>query len=102
MRIKPQPDAPVADVPVPGPVLTDYDLEHAIHYLRMLDAHAEGADWREVAKIVLQRDHEADELGAVRCYQTHLARAQWMTEQGFRQLLLDAANDVPGGGKTNP
>jgi hypothetical protein len=31
------------------PALTVYDEEHAITYMRMLDADAEGADWREVA-----------------------------------------------------
>jgi hypothetical protein len=29
--------------------LTGYDQEHLVTYLRLLDADAEGADWREVA-----------------------------------------------------
>jgi hypothetical protein len=33
--------------------LTPYDEEHLITYLRLLDADAEGAEWHEVAKIVL-------------------------------------------------
>ena len=32
------------------------DQEHAITYVRMLDADAEGADWREVARIELHID----------------------------------------------
>ena len=35
------------------PFLTDYHERHLVTYLRLLDADAEGADWREVAKVVL-------------------------------------------------
>ena len=51
-----------ADLTPAGPALTAYDEEQAITYLRMLDADAEGADWREVARIVLNIDpeHEPD------------------------------------------
>lgn len=46
----------MADVAPTDPVLTVYDEEHVITYLRMLDADAEGADWREVAQLVLKID----------------------------------------------
>jgi hypothetical protein len=37
--------------PIPSDsVLTAYDEEHIIAYLRLLDADAQGADWREVAR----------------------------------------------------
>jgi len=42
-------DPNVADLAPSTPVLTAYDEEHAVTYIRMLDADAEGADWREVA-----------------------------------------------------
>jgi hypothetical protein len=42
------------------PKLTDYDDEYITTYLRMLDAAAEGADWREVARIVLHRDPDGN------------------------------------------
>jgi len=32
-------------------VLTVYDEQHAVTYVRMLDAEAEGADWREVSRM---------------------------------------------------
>ena len=44
----------------PDPALTAYDEQHAITYMRMLDADAEGADWREVARIVLHIDSDRD------------------------------------------
>ena len=34
-------------------VLTAYDREHVVTYLRLLDADTDGADWQEVARVVL-------------------------------------------------
>ena len=39
---------------------TPYDVEHIIPYLRIPDADAEGADWREVSLIVLHIDPEKE------------------------------------------
>jgi hypothetical protein len=50
---KPPLDPDVADTAPSDSVLTVYDEEHLITYLRLLDADAQGADWREVARIVL-------------------------------------------------
>ena len=74
-------------------VLTVYDEEHIITYLRMLDADAEGADWREVAKLVLHIDPQHEPDRARRAFDTHLARAKWMTEQGYRHLLRGGASN---------
>jgi hypothetical protein len=52
---KPLLDPDVADTAPSDSVLTVYDKGHVITYLRLLDADAVGADWREVARIVLQR-----------------------------------------------
>src|SRR5450631_4166666 len=56
------------------------------------DADAEGADWREVARSVLHLDpvHESDR--ARRAFDSHLSRAKWMTEHGYRHLLRDVAS----------
>ena len=53
---KPPLDPDVADIAPTDPTLTAYDQQHLVTYLRLLDADAEGADWREVAKIVLHID----------------------------------------------
>lgn len=71
--------------------LTGYDEAHAITYLRLLDAEACGADWREVARLVLGCDPDADPECAKRTYETHLARARWMTISGYRHLLRGGA-----------
>lgn len=70
--------------------LTPYDEEHLVTYLRLLDAEADGADWREVARIVLHRNPEAELERTRRCWEIHLARAHWMTSQGYRRLLEQA------------
>lgn len=85
---KPLLDPPVSDtVPVEA-VLTGYDEQHLVTYLRLLDADAEGADWREVANIVLHIDPEREPKRARQAWESHLARAKWMTESGYRHLLL--------------
>lgn len=74
-----------------SPPLTDrvnaYDEQHFATYLRLLDAAEEGAEWIEVAKIVLGLDVDADPERARRIHDSHLARARWMTEMGYRHLL---------------
>lgn len=80
-------DPPIANQAPDSAVLTIYDEEHMITYLRMLDADEEGADWREVSRIVLHIDPNRETLRARRAYETHLARAKWMTHTGYRLLL---------------
>jgi hypothetical protein len=46
---KPTLDPDVADLAPSDPALTPYDERHRVKYLRILDANADGADWREVA-----------------------------------------------------
>ena len=90
---KPPLDPEVADMAPVDSILTPYDHEHLVTYLRLLDADAEGTDWREVARIVLHIDPERESARARRAHESHLARALWMTEHGYRHLLR---GDVPG------
>jgi Uncharacterized conserved protein (DUF2285) len=84
---KPPLDPPVADQAPVADGLTDYDHGHLVTYLRLLDADAEGADWAEVARIVLHIDPSGEPDRARRAWESHLARAKWMTEHGYRDLL---------------
>lgn len=74
-----------------NPPLTDrvnaYDEAHFATYLRLLDAAEEGADWREVVEIVFGLDPDAQPDRARSIHDSHLARARWMTEKGYRHLL---------------
>ncbi|HTO64794.1 MAG TPA: DUF2285 domain-containing protein [Bradyrhizobium sp.] len=67
-------DPDVADLATTDPALARYDEPHLVTYRRMLDANADGADWREVSRIVLGRTKV-------------IARAKWMTGSGYKQLL---------------
>ena len=90
---KPPRDPDVADVAPTDSVLTVYDEEHVITYLRLLDADGEGADWREVAELVLKIDPQHEHDRARLAFDTHLARAKWMTEHGYRHLLRGGASN---------
>lgn len=80
-------DPDVADTAPTDATLTGYDREHLVTYCRLLDAEVEGADWREIAQIVLHIDPDREPDRARRAIDTHLARAKWMTEHGYRHLL---------------
>jgi hypothetical protein len=77
----------VADVAPTVPALTPYDEEHVITYLRLLDASAEGAGWREVARIVLHIDPEREPDRSRQAFESHLSRAKWMSGHGYQLLL---------------
>ncbi len=84
---RPPLDPDVADLAPTSPLLTSYDKQHLVTYLRLLDAAKDGADWREVSAIVLRIDPEREPDRARRAWETHLTRARWMTEDGYRHLL---------------
>jgi Uncharacterized conserved protein (DUF2285) len=73
--------------PPVSPTVTDYDHAHHATYLRLLDADNEGADWQEVARVVLELDPQSDPETAKAIWERHLTRARWMSEQGYRQLI---------------
>jgi hypothetical protein len=72
------------------PPLTDrvntYDERHLATYLRLLDAASEGADWREAVQIIFGLDPMKEPDRAKGVYDSHLARARWMTETGYQHL----------------
>jgi hypothetical protein len=80
-------NAEVADTAPDEPTLTSYDEQHAVTYVRLLDAEKANADWQEVASIVLQIDPVAEPDRARRAYDSHLARAKWLARHGYRELL---------------
>ncbi|VDC23108.1 DNA -binding domain-containing protein [Pseudogemmobacter humi] len=90
MRVPVELDPDVDDEAPAGDAITAYDERHYVTYLRLLDAKAEGADWKEVARIVLHRDPVAEELRTYRCWQSHLERTQWLSREGYRKILEQA------------
>lgn len=80
-------DATLNEAPPASTHLTDYDRQHLKTYARLLDAAAEGADWREVAQVVLGLNPNLEPERAQRIHAAHLDRARWMTQVGHRDLL---------------
>lgn len=78
---------PFEDRPPADDRITAYDERHFVTYLRILDAAEEGADWREVAGVIFGLDATIEPDHARLVHDSHLARARWMTEQGYRHLL---------------
>ena len=69
------------------PHLTDYDRAHIVTYLRLLDAAEDAAPWADVCRIVLGIDPTKDTATARRVYDSHLTRARWISDHGYRDLL---------------
>ena len=94
MRVKPKLDPDVDDLAPLEPDVTLYDEAHFVTYLRLLDAESDGADWTEVARVVLHRDPVLDLNLTKACWESHLARAQWMTKIGYRRILEQAVKEA--------
>lgn len=69
-----------------GPALTEYDRQHIKLYMRLLDAESDGASWQEAVTILFGICPDAEPERARRVHDSHLTRAHWMTQHGYRQL----------------
>ncbi len=87
----PSKNFPIADAAPSDEHVTDYDRAHVKAYLRMLDAAEEGAAWEEVSSIVLGIDPLREPVRAKRAYDTHLARARWLANKGYKDFLAGPA-----------
>lgn len=85
--LRPRFDAPIADEPPASDQLTPYDEVHVIHYVILLDAERDKVAWEDVAREALQIDPAKEPTRARRAFETHLARARWMANSGWRQML---------------
>lgn len=80
------------DIAPSGDTLTDYDRTHVKIYVRLLDATAAEADWREIMEVLFGIDAVQEPARARLVHDTHLARARWMTHTGYKHLLRDAGH----------
>ena len=88
-----QTDTAFLDAPPASETLTEYDHAHMVLYLRLFDAAEEGADWREVVEILFGLDPVKAPERSRRVYDSHLARARWMTDRE----LLESGRNAPDG-----
>lgn len=75
------------DIPPPGDEPTSYDRAQLRLYLRLLDADAEGADWREVVDILFKIDLNTELERAKQVHASHLRRAKWLSDSGYLTIL---------------
>jgi hypothetical protein len=59
-------DPSLADTAPTDGIMTGYDEQHLVTYLRLLDAEKDGADWQEVANVVLHIDPAREPIRAQR------------------------------------
>ena len=85
--MKPSRNPPIANEVPWSDHVTAYDREHFTVYLRLLDAAADGASPEEMSRIVLGIDPANEPARAKLALDSHLRRARWMTEHGYRHLL---------------
>ena len=67
--------------------LTEYDRVHIKLYMRLLDAADDGAEWTEAVYVLFGIDADQETERARQVYDSHLARARWMTQSGYHHLL---------------
>ncbi|MDE2184660.1 MAG: hypothetical protein KGJ78_16695 [Alphaproteobacteria bacterium] len=65
--------------------VTEYDRAHFILYLRLLDGVILGASDDELCRAILDIDPRS--VLAKKTLTSHLSRARWMAETGYRDLL---------------
>lgn len=85
--VSPSDPPAIKDLAPSEPHLTEYDREHIMIYLRLLDAAEDGASWEEATRIVLGIDPALEPERARRAHETHLGRARWLSAKGYRDLL---------------
>lgn len=69
--------------------LTAYDEAHFVVYLRLLDAKAKGASEDDMLQVIFDADPSKPAANARQALKSHLERARWMTEEGYKGLFND-------------
>ncbi|NMN07529.1 MULTISPECIES: DUF2285 domain-containing protein [unclassified Novosphingobium] len=82
------PVQPFLDVaPFSANGLTSYDLDNLNRYLRLLDGDSGSfASWQEAVEHLFGIDPAEEPERARRVYDSHLARAEWLVQVGYRAL----------------
>jgi hypothetical protein len=66
-----------------GEAVLDYDRRHLLTYAELLDAAAAGLGWESGSLAILGVDPTDDPEFARCCWDSHLARARWITGDGL-------------------
>ncbi|TPI54217.1 DUF2285 domain-containing protein [Mesorhizobium sp. B3-1-3] len=77
------------DEPPDLAAVTAYDVAHIATFAALLVAEAQAADWRHVARVILNIDPQREPERARRIWASHLARARWLATRGCAELRSD-------------
>ena len=80
-------ELPFLDRPPQTDRVSAYDEKNLAIYVRLLMAEEEGADWTEVVQVIFGLDPTREPDRAKTVHESHLARARWMVDAGYRHLL---------------
>lgn len=75
--------------------VSPYDERNLVTYLRLLDADAENADWKEAVRLIFNIDPDVCPERAKDMHASHLERARWMSRVGYRQLAARGSEKPP-------
>jgi hypothetical protein len=78
---------PLDTVAPSGETVFDYDRRHLLTYAELLDAEKDGIAWQDGALEILGIDPVTDATRARVCWESHLARARWITGAGLRVAI---------------
>lgn len=76
----------------------DYDRRNLLTYAELLDADAAGMGWEVGSLAILGIDPRLDLDAACRCWDSHLARARWITGDGLADAV-EAFRRIPFGNR---
>lgn len=76
----------IADTAPTSPSVTAYDENHFPLYLQILDALQENVAAEDICRTILGRDPQTDPH-CMAVLESHINRAKWMSEQGYKDLL---------------
>lgn len=67
--------------------ITGYDKEHFTLYMKLLNASSDGTDELEMAQSIFGVDPVASPKFAKNIVGSHLARANWLLVEGYKELF---------------
>ncbi|WP_253798402.1 DNA -binding domain-containing protein [Rhodovulum sp. P5] len=85
-----QQSSELAESPPESDSLTEYDQAQLKLYARLLDAEADGATLSEIVLHLFGIDASQEPKRAQQVHESHLRRAHWIAQQGYRELLRKA------------
>ena len=82
---------PFEDVAPSGDEFTQYDRDHTMLYICLLDRRERGRDWRETTRAFFGIDVDREPGRAQRVYDSHFARATFLLKVPYFAMMKQMA-----------